>query len=215
MAALFGFQFLLALYLQSVNGYTAIETGLAYLPGPIVIAVISLGLVARLMTRFGGRKVLLAGLVSTAVALLLLARLPVHAAYAVDVLPAVILLGVGGGLALPAVIGLAMSGATPADSGLASGLLNTTQQIGGAVGVAALATVASSHAQGAGSGGDIATAVALTEGYRLAFSVAAGLLVVAFLLAATVLSSPRPSAPGRPEDGTPSDAEGASVPAQS
>ncbi|MEV1174110.1 MFS transporter, partial [Nonomuraea sp. NPDC049784] len=102
VAALFGFQFLLALYLQAVNGYSAVETGLAYLPGPVVIAVISLGFSARLMTRFGGRTVLLSGLVFTAAALVLLARLPVHVTYAVDVLPAVVLLGAGAGLALPA-----------------------------------------------------------------------------------------------------------------
>ncbi|MBT2225084.1 MFS transporter [Nonomuraea sp. NEAU-A123] len=214
VAALFGFQFLLALYLQSVNGYSAVETGLAYLPGPIVIAVISLGLSARIMTRFGGRTVLLAGLVSTVAALLLLARLPLHATYAVDVLPAVVLLGVGAGLALPAVIGLAMSGATPSDSGLASGLLNTTQQIGGALGVAALATLASSHAQSLLSDGESATA-ASTYGYRLAFGVAAGLLIAAFLLTATVLSASKALPPQPSEGGTPSDVTDALASARS
>jgi MFS family permease len=198
VAGLFGFQFLLALYLQSVNGYTAVETGLAYLPGPIVIAVISLGFSARLMTRFGGRTVLLSGLVLTVAALVLLARLPVNATYAVDVLPAVVLLGAGAGLALPAVIGLAMSGATPSDSGLASGLLNTTQQIGGALGVAVLATLASSRTQSLLTDSESA-ATAMTGGYHLSFAVAAGLLVAGFLLAATVLRSPK--ATSHPQSG--------------
>ncbi|WP_405150491.1 MFS transporter [Sphaerisporangium sp. NBC_01403] len=208
VAGLFGFQFLLALYLQSVNGYSAVETGLAYLPGPIVIAVISLGFSARLMTRFGGRTVLLAGLAFTVAALVLLARLPVSATYVVDVLPAVVLLGVGAGLALPAVIGLAMSGATPSDSGLASGLLNTTQQIGGALGVAVLAALASSRAQSLLTDRN-STAAALTGGYHLSFGVAAGLLVAGFLLAATVLRSPK--APAQPDPrgtGKSSDADG-------
>ena len=189
---------LLALYLQSVAGYSAVETGLAYLPGPIVIAVISLGFSARLMTRFGGRTVLLAGLAFTVAALLLLARLPVNATYAVDVLPAVVLLGAGAGLALPAVIGLAMSGATPSDSGLASGLLTTTQQIGGALGVAVLATLASTRTQSLLADSKSAAA-ALTGGYHLSFGVAAGLLVAGFLLAATVLRSPK--TPSQPQSG--------------
>jgi EmrB/QacA subfamily drug resistance transporter len=208
VAGLFGFQFLLALYLQSVNGYSAVETGLAYLPGPIVIAVISLGFSARLMTRFGGRTVLLAGLAFTVAALVLLARLPVSATYVVDVLPAVVLLGVGAGLALPAVIGLAMSGATPSDSGLASGLLNTTQQIGGALGVAVLATLASSRTQSLLTDAN-STAAALTGGYHLSFGVAAGLLAAGFLLAATVLRSPKtPAQPDPAGTGRSSDADG-------
>ncbi|GAB3966291.1 MFS transporter [Actinoallomurus acanthiterrae] len=192
VAALFGFQFLFALYLQAVNGYSAVETGLAYLPGPVVIAIISLGFSARLMTRFGGCTVLLSGLVCTAAALVLLARLPVHVTYAVDVLPAVVLLGAGAGLALPAVVGLAMSGATPGDSGLASGLLNTTQQVGGALGVAVLATLASSRTQSLLTDRK-STPAALTGGYHLSFGVATGLLVAGFLIAAAVLRSPTAS----------------------
>ena len=193
VAGLFGFQFLLALYLQTVAGYSSVRTGMAYLPGPVVIAVISLGCSARLITRFGPRAVLLAGMACTAVALGLLGRLPVAASYAVDILPSVLLLGAGAGLALPAVIGLAMSGATPADSGLASGLVNTTQQIGGALGVAALGALSVNRADTLLGEGK-APVEATTGGYQLSFVVAAALEVLGLLLAAVVLRSPK--APG-------------------
>ncbi|MFD7136767.1 MFS transporter [Streptomyces sp. NPDC059894] len=169
----FGFQFLLALYLQSVTGDSSVRTGMAYLPGPIVIAVISLGCSAEIITRFGARTVLLAGMVITAVALALLGRLPVHASYSADILPSVLLLGVGARLSLPAAMGLAMSGATPADSGLASGLVNTTQQIGGALGVAILAALAGSRTDTLASQGK-SPAEAATGGYHTSFLVAAG-----------------------------------------
>ncbi|MGW7270641.1 MFS transporter [Streptomyces sp. NPDC054864] len=192
VAGLFGFQFLLALYLQSVAGYSSVKTGMAYLPGPVVIAVISLGCSAKLITHFGPRAVLLSGMVFTAVALALLGRVPVDASYAVDILPSVLLLGAGAGLALPALIGLAMSGATPADSGLASGLVNTTQQIGGALGVAILAALAAYRTDTLLGEGKT-PAEATTGGYHVSFAVAAGLEVLGILLAAVVLRSPKAS----------------------
>ncbi|MFI6088364.1 MFS transporter [Streptomyces sp. NPDC051218] len=195
VAGLFGFQFLLALYLQSVAGYSSVKTGMAYLPGPVVIAVISLGCSAKLISRFGPRAVLLSGMVFTAVALALLGRVPVDASYAVDILPSVLLLGAGAGLALPALIGLAMSGATPADSGLASGLVNTTQQIGGALGVAILAALAAYRADTLLGEGKT-PAEATTGGYHVSFAVAAGLEVLGILLAAVVLRSPKASDAG-------------------
>ncbi|MBE1490482.1 MFS transporter [Plantactinospora soyae] len=205
LAGLFGFQFLLALYLQSVGGYSSVETGMAYLPGPIVIAVISLGYSAKLITRFGPRAVLLAGMVATAVALALLGRLPVDASYLVDVLPSVLLLGIGAGLALPAVIGLAMSGATPADSGLASGLVSTTQQIGGALGVALLAALAGSRTDTLLGDGKT-PADAMTAGYHVSFFVATGLEVIGFLLAAVLLRSPKATGATDPTVAAPADA---------
>ncbi|MFF4754502.1 MFS transporter [Streptomyces sp. NPDC002514] len=209
VAGLFGFQFLLALYLQSVAGYSSIKTGMAYLPGPIVIAVISLGYSAKLITRFGPRRVLLVGMVVTTVALGLLGRLPVDASYAPDVLPSVILLGVGAGLALPAVMGLAMSSATPADSGLASGLINTTQQIGGALGVAILATLAGSRSDTLlGQGKN--PAEAMTGGYHVSFLVAAALEVVGVALAAFVLRAPKAAA--APADAAEQGVEDAALP---
>ena len=107
-----------------------------------MIAVVSLGLAGRLIARFGARMVLLVGLGLATVGFLLLARLPADGAYVADVLPAMLVFGVAGGLTLPAVTTLAMAGATDTDAGLASGLANTTQQVGGAVGLAALATLA-------------------------------------------------------------------------
>ncbi|MCX2184297.1 MFS transporter [Streptomyces sp. SKN60] len=197
VAALFSFQILVALYLQKVLGYGAAETGLAMLPAAVVIGVVSLGLSARLIGRFGERNVLLTGLVLLVGVLALLARVPVRASYAVDLLP-VMLLAAGFGLALPALTGLAMSGAREADAGLASGLFNTTQQIGMALGVAVLSTLAASRTESLAAAGRPA-AEALTGGYHLAFAVGAGLLVAAFAVAFTLLRKPKREKPvGRP-----------------
>ncbi|GAB3944858.1 MFS transporter [Micromonospora vulcania] len=186
VAAFFGFQFLLAVELQLVLGLDPAETGWAFLPTPVVIAVVSLGLAGRLIARWGARTVLLAGLGLAAVGFLLLARLPADGGYVADVLPSLLVFGVAGGLTLPAVTTLAMAGATDADAGLASGLANTTQQVGGAVGLAALATLAAARADRLRADGWVETA-ALAAGYRLAFAVAAVLVVAALLVALTTL----------------------------
>ncbi|MDX3801590.1 DHA2 family efflux MFS transporter permease subunit [Streptomyces sp. AK04-3B] len=188
VAALFSFQILVALYLQQVLRYGAAETGLAMLPAAAVIGAVSLGVSARLGARFGERNVLLAGIVALVGVLALLSRLPVQAGYAVDLLPAM-LLAAGFGLALPALTALAMSDADEEDAGLASGLFNTTQQIGMALGVAVLSTLAASRTRSLAASGRT-TAEALTGGYRLAFAVGAGLLVIAFALAFTMLRRP-------------------------
>ncbi|MFI6639652.1 MFS transporter [Streptomyces sp. NPDC050504] len=185
VAALFSFQILVALHLQKVLGYGAAETGLAMLPAAAVIGAVSLGASARLIGRFGERAVLLTGLAMLVGVLGLLTRLPVHANYAVDLLP-VMLLAAGFGLALPALTALGMSGAGEEDAGLASGLFNTTQQIGMALGVAVLSTLAASRTESLASRG-LPEAEALTGGYHLAFAVGTGLLVVAFGVALTVL----------------------------
>lgn len=182
VAAFFGFQFLLAVELQLVLGLDAAATGWAFLPTPVVIAVVSLGLAGRLIARWGARSVLLAGLGLAIVGFLLLARLPADGRYLTDVLPAMVIFGVAGGLTLPAVTTLAMAGATDADAGLASGLANTTQQVGGAVGLAALATLAAARTDVLRAGGSAGTA-ALAAGYRTAFAVAAALVVAALLVA--------------------------------
>ncbi|MEV5973699.1 MFS transporter [Streptomyces sp. NPDC051921] len=191
VAALFSFQILVALYLQKVLGYGAAETGLAMLPAAVVIGAVSLGLSARLITRFGERNVLLTGLALLVGVLGLLTRTPVHASYAVDLLP-VMLLAAGFGLALPALTALGMSGAGEEDAGLASGLFNTTQQIGMAVGVAVLSTLAAARTEALTSAGR-PTAEALTGGYHLAFAVGTGLLVAAFAAAFLVLRTGRPA----------------------
>ncbi|MGW6397398.1 MFS transporter [Streptomyces sp. NPDC055134] len=189
VAALFSFQILVALYLQNVLGYGAAETGLAMLPAAAVIGAVSLGVSARLGARFGERNVLLTGIVLLIGVLGFLARVPVHAHYATDILP-VMFLAAGFGLALPALTSLGMSGAGEADAGLASGLFNTTQQIGMAAGVAVLSTLAASRTRSLTAHG-ATRAEALTSGYHLAFTVGTGLLVAAFLIAYVVLRRPR------------------------
>jgi MFS family permease len=197
VAAMIGFQFLVGLYLQRVLGMAPWLAGLAFLPVTIGIAVVSLGVAGRAAGRFGPRPVLVVGLAGVLAGYGLLTRLPVDATYAVDVLPALALLGAGVGLVLPAVTGLAMSSATEHDSGIASGLLNTTQQVGGALGLAVLATVAAARTDGRRAAG-ATEAAALVAGYRSAFAVGFGLVALAVLLAAFALpGKSRARAPGK------------------
>jgi EmrB/QacA subfamily drug resistance transporter len=181
-----GMFFLAVLYLQRVLGFDALETGVAFLPVSLVIGVLSLGFSARLNLRFGARAVLVPGMVLVALGLAWLTRAPVDGAYAVDVLPAMVLLGTGAGVSFPALMTLAMSGANDADAGLASGLVNTTMQVGGALGIAVLATLASSRTDSLRDSG-AGAADALTGGYHLAFTVSAVLVALGALVAATVL----------------------------
>jgi EmrB/QacA subfamily drug resistance transporter len=186
VAGMFGTFFLGSLYLQRVLGYDALEIGLAFLPTTVVMGVLSVRYTEPLITRFGARTTLLPGLVLTAVALALFTRAPVDGSYAEHVLPVTILLGLGAGLSFPALMTLAMSGATPADAGLASGLVNTAAQVGGALGLAVLATLSATRSDSLGGHGE-AAASALTGGYHLAFLVAAGLVTAAIVVALAVL----------------------------
>ena len=138
---------------------------------------------------------LLPGLCSLVAGLVLLTGAPVGGDYVTDLLPALVLLGVGAGIAFPALVTLAMSGATAEDSGLASGLVNTTQQVGGALGLAVLATLSTSRSNHLLADGESA-ASALTGGYHLAFAIGAGLVVAAIVVAALVLRSERRRAAG-------------------
>jgi MFS family permease len=190
VAGLFGMFFLGTLYLQRVLHYDAVQTGAAFLPVSVGIGALSLGFSPRLITRLGARAVLLPGLGLLVVGLVLLTGAPVGGDYVTDLLPAMVLLGVGAGLAFPALVTLAMSGATASDSGLASGLVNTTQQVGGALGLAVLATLSTSHTNDLLAEGQSA-ASALTGGYHLAFGIGAGLVIAAIGIAATVLRSER------------------------
>jgi EmrB/QacA subfamily drug resistance transporter len=189
VAGMFGMFFLGALYLQRVLGYDALEVGLAFLPATIVIATMSLGFSERLIMRFGPRRTLFPGLLSIAAGLVLFARAPVDGAYLTDVMPPVFLIGLGVGTSFPSLMTLAMSGATRRDSGLASGLVNTSLQVGGAIGLAVLATLATERTNHALDGG-AANAAALNSGYHLAYLVGAGLVVLALAIAATVLRAP-------------------------
>jgi EmrB/QacA subfamily drug resistance transporter len=193
VAGLFGMFFLSVLYLQRVLGYDAIETGVAFLPVSVLIGVLSLGFSARLNMRFGARTTLIPALVLLVAALALFARVPVDGTYVVDLLPSMVLFGVGAGLAFPSLMTLAMSGATRSDAGLASGLVNTSLQVGGALGLAILATLATSRTEDLLADG-ASRASALTDGYQLAFIVAAGLVAVAVVIALTVLRSEKQAA---------------------
>lgn len=191
---MFGFSFLSVLYLQRVLGYDPAATGLAGLPLAALLAVVSLGMSARLVTRFGARAVLLIGLGLIAAGLALMARAPIDGRYIVDVLPVMLLVGGGMGLAMPALMGLAMSSATPSDAGLVSGLFATGAQVGGALGLAVLAALATARTEALLAGGERAVP-ALTDGYHLAFGISAALVGVAILLAVTVLRQRAAAAP--------------------
>jgi EmrB/QacA subfamily drug resistance transporter len=186
VAGMFGMFFLGVLYLQRVLGYDALQTGLAFLPTTIVMGALSVRYSERLIMRFGARRTLLPGLVLIAAGLALFARAPVDGNYVRDVLPSTILIGTGVGASFPALMTLAMSGATQSDAGLASGLVNTTVQVGAAVGLAVLATISATRSESLIENGKF-TAAALTEGYQLSFLIGAALVVIAIVVAATVL----------------------------
>ena len=188
IGAAIGFQVTVTLYMQRALGFGAAAAGLGLAPTAGVIAVVSLGLSARLIARFGARRVLLAGLVMITAALALLTQVPAHAAYATDLLPVFVLFGIGGGLTLPAVTTLGMSGATDADAGVISGAFNTVQQVGGALGLATLTALAASRTAGGTS------AQALTSGYHLAWAAGTILAGVSIVVAAVALRERRPSA---------------------
>jgi EmrB/QacA subfamily drug resistance transporter len=190
VASLFGMFFLGVLFMQHVLGYSAIGTGFAFLPVSLGIGVFSLGLSARLNERFGPKATLLAGLALLTAGLGLLARVPVGASYATDLLPSMVLLGAGAGLSFPSLMTLAMSGATMSDSGLASGLVNTTVQVGGALGLAVLATLSSTRTTHLLATG-VAHPSALTGGYHLAWVISASVAASALLIGFPVIRSVR------------------------
>jgi EmrB/QacA subfamily drug resistance transporter len=170
--AMFAWFFLTALYLQLVLGYTPLQVGLAFLPGNLVMGALSIGLSAKLVMRYGIRPPLTAGLLCAALGLLLLARAPVDGNFAIDVLPSMILLGVGAGTAFNPVLLAAMSDVEPSEAGLASGLVNTSFMMGGALGLAVLASLAASRSDALLADGE-SPAAALTGGYHVAFFVGA------------------------------------------
>ncbi|MEV1201008.1 MFS transporter [Microbispora rosea] len=192
LGAMFAFQVVVALFMQQVLRYGALDTGLAMLPAALSIAGVSLFASPRLSTRFGARAVLLGGLVLLIGAMAWLTRVPVDARYVPDLLPVMVLI-MGGGLVLPALTTLGMSDARSDDAGLVSGVFNTTQQVGMAAGVALLSTLAASRTEGLLAGG-ASEAVALTGGYRLAFTVSLALLAGALVVAYVVLRRPRAGA---------------------
>src|SRR5690242_5360882 len=197
VAGMFAMFFLGAIYLQRVLGYDALQTGIAFLPVTVIIGTLSLRYAERLITRLGARGTLLPGLVLILAGLLLFTQAPVDGAYVVHVLPVMVLLGAGAGLAFPALMTLSMSGATPSDAGLASGLVNTTVQVGGALGLAVLATVATTRTQALHAAGDPALA-ALNGGFHLAYLIGAALVLAAIAVAVVVLRPERAAAAAEP-----------------
>jgi EmrB/QacA subfamily drug resistance transporter len=198
--AMFGFFFMGSLDMQRVLGYGPLAIGLAFLPVSVGMGALSIGVTARLIMRFGARNVLLAGFGLISVALVLAARGPVSADYLRDWFLVLALLGIGGGLAFPSLGVVAMAGATPSDAGLASGLLNTTGQVGAALGLAVLATVSTNRTSELIRQGH-STAAALSGGYHLAWTIGAGLALISIVVAATFLKSEMaPSTESVPEE---------------
>ena len=189
--AMFGFFFMGSLDMQRVLGYGPLAIGLAFLPVSIGMGALSIGVTARLIMRFGARTVLLAGVGLISIALVLAARGPVSADYVRDLFPVLALLGIGGGLAFPSLGVVAMAGTTPSDAGLASGLLNTTGQVGGALGLAALAAVSTSRTGELIAQGQSPVA-ALSGGYHIAWAIGAALAIASVVIAATILKSETP-----------------------
>ena len=145
VAGIYAMFFLGALYLQKVLGFDSLEVGLAFIPMTAIIGILSLGFSAKLNMRFGPRATLLPGLVSVGAGLLYLSQISTDGSYWTEVLPAMVLIGVGAGLSFPSIMTLAMTGVKPEEAGLASGLVNTTMQVGGALGLAVLATLSTSR----------------------------------------------------------------------
>ncbi|WP_320672021.1 MFS transporter [Patulibacter defluvii] len=198
VVGMFSMFFLGALYMQQVLHYDALEVGLAFLPSTIVMGAMSLRGAAWFTLRFGAKTALITSLVSIMIGLLLFAQTPTDGRYLVDVLPAMMFIGFGAGLSFPPMMTLAMSDATPSDSGLASGLINTTVQVGGAIGLAVLATLASERTSGLRADGEAAN-VALNSGYHLAYLAGAGFVAAAIVFAALVLRSAPAGGPGAAE----------------
>jgi EmrB/QacA subfamily drug resistance transporter len=212
VAGMFGMFFLGALYLQRILGYDALEVGLAFLPATILMGTMSLGFSERLIMRFGPRTTLIPGVVAIGIGLLLFARTPLDGNYLTDLMPPMLLIGLGVGTAFPSLMTLAMSGATPSDSGLASGLVNTSMQVGGAIGLAVLATLATERTNSL-LGDGASHLSALNSGYHLAYLVGAALVGVAICVAVFVLRVEAPAM--APEEAEASRAEREREPAYS
>ncbi len=187
-----GWFFFSALYLQGVLGYDSLATGLAYLPATVALGAISQGPAAWAVNRFGIKPTILGGLTMMASGLLLFARTPVEGNFLLDVLPGMLVLGVGASFAFMAIILASTAGIPENEAGLASGLVNTSQQMGGALGLAALAALAAFATALAGSPSDVG---ALNTGYHAAFIAGAGGIVLAAVISATLLELPKDASP--------------------
>jgi EmrB/QacA subfamily drug resistance transporter len=189
-AAMFAWFFVSALYMQLVLGYSAMQVGLAFLPSNLIMAAFSLGISAKMVMRFGTRLPLAAGLLLTAAGLALFALSPVDGSFALHVLPGMTLLGIGCGMAMNPVLLVAMSDVEQSESGLASGVVNTAFMMGGALGLAVLASLAAARTENLLAAG-AAAAAALNGGYHAAFAVGAVFAAAAALLCAVLLPAGR------------------------
>ncbi|WP_448685080.1 MFS transporter [Achromobacter xylosoxidans] len=187
-AGMFAWFFVSALYMQLVLGYDAMQVGLAFLPANLIMAAFSLGLSAKLVMRFGIRGPLATGLLMAALGLALFARAPVDGHFAADVLPGMLLLGLGAGIAFNPMLLAAMSDVEPSQSGLASGVVNTAFMMGGALGLAVLASLAAARTAALAAAGATPVA-ALAGGYRATFLAGAVIAAVAAALAAALVRS--------------------------
>jgi EmrB/QacA subfamily drug resistance transporter len=192
VAGMFGMFFLGALYLQRVLGYDALEVGLAFLPATVAMGTLSLGFSEKLIMRFGPRTTLIPGVAMIGVGLLLFARTPVEGNSLTDLLPPMLLIGIGVGTSFPSLMTLAMSGASPSEAGLASGVVNTSMQVGGAIGLAVLATLAEQRSDELTAPGAKVADAALNSGYHLAYLIGAALVGIALVVAVVVLRQPSP-----------------------
>ena len=206
ISGMFGVFFLGSLYLQRILDYSALEIGLAFLPVTICMGTLSIRYSELLIMRFSARRTLVPGLVVILAALALFTRAPVDGDYVTHVLPVMVLIGIGAGLAFPSLMTLAMSGATQEDAGLASGLVNTSAQVGAALGLAVLATLATTRTESLAGDGRSA-ADALTGGYHYAFWIAAALLLASVVVALTVLEPETRAAGRQQEDAHPATAQ--------
>ncbi|MBO0826525.1 MAG: MFS transporter [Streptosporangiales bacterium] len=193
-AGMFGTFFLGSLYLQKTLGYDPLRIGLAFLPVTVVMGTLSVRYTERLINSFGARRTMVAGLALMAVGLAAFTVAPVGGSYPVHVLPVLVLLGTGAGLSFPALMAVSMSDVDTADAGFASGLVNTTAQVGGAIGLAVLATLSATRTGELGRAGH-GTAEALTGGYHLAFGVAAALVGAAIVVVLAILPNDRRATP--------------------
>lgn len=194
-AAMFAWFFVSALYMQLVLGFDAMQVGLSFLPANVIMAAFSLGLSAKIVMRWGIRAPLAFGLLLAAAGLALFARAPVSGTMMLDVMPGMVLLGVGAGMALNPLLLAAMGDVKPSDSGLASGVVNTAFMMGGALGLAVLASLADARSEALRATG-ASTAVALTGGYQMAFLVGTVFALLAAALGALLLRSVQSNSAG-------------------
>jgi EmrB/QacA subfamily drug resistance transporter len=182
--------FLGALYLEHVRGYSALRTGLAFMPMTLAVAILSSGITARLITRFSPKRVVMPGVLTMGLGMLLLSQAGEHTSYFPTVFVAYLLAGIGAGTSFMPLLQIAMAEVPRADAGLGSGIVNVSMQISAAIGLAVLSTISTDHTRTLVSQGHSAVS-ALTSGYQLAFVVAAGLAAVGFLVATALLHEPR------------------------